>query len=42
MIEATREGITGAGYCHACFSGRYPISLEDETDKLQFEDISGA
>ncbi|MCB9553391.1 MAG: amidophosphoribosyltransferase [Myxococcales bacterium] len=42
MIEATREGITGAGYCHACFSGRYPIKLEDETDKLQFEDISGA
>ena len=42
MAAATKDAVEGRGYCSACFDGRYPISLEDGTTKMQFADIAGA
>lgn len=42
MLEVVRAERAERGYCSACFDGDYPISLEDGTTKLQFEDIHGA
>jgi len=43
------EGMMGVvstprhGYCNACFTGNYPITLfEDEQSKLQFEGAFGS
>ena len=30
-------GGTHGGFCHACFSGRYPIPVQLEMDKLALE-----
>ena len=31
-----------SGYCNACFTGRYPIDLMEETDKLALEQVFGS
>jgi amidophosphoribosyltransferase len=30
---------TGAGYCNACFTGKYPIGVADAQAKLAFEGV---
>ena len=38
MMRAISDG---GGYCNACFTGAYPITLEDEQDKQVFEGVFG-
>jgi len=33
---------TSHGYCNACFTGNYPISLFEQTDKLALEKVFGS
>ena len=33
---------TTSGYCNACFTGNYPITLVEETDKLALEQVFGS
>ena len=33
---------TSHGYCNACFTGNYPISLVEQTDKLALEKVFGS
>jgi amidophosphoribosyltransferase len=40
LVEAT--GATGAGFCHACLTGDYPIAIPDRLSKQVLEADSGA
>jgi amidophosphoribosyltransferase len=37
--DADADGDDGGGYCNACFTGRYPLPVEDATTKLAFEGV---
>ena len=39
LIDAT--GAPGAGFCHACFSGEYPVPVPVEVSKTALEGASG-
>lgn len=39
LIDST--GATGAGFCHACFSGEYPVEVPAEGNKAVLEGGSG-
>ena len=45
MVQAVQAGIDGAtGHCSACFTGHYPIKLEEywtSKEKLAFEGVWG-
>ncbi|HDQ44711.1 MAG TPA: amidophosphoribosyltransferase [bacterium] len=36
LLGSVPEG--GNGYCHACFSGKYPIPIQERVDKTQHEE----
>lgn len=40
-VGAIAEDGTPNGYCNACFTGDYPISLVEKTDKLALEKVFG-
>ncbi|MCB9671271.1 MAG: amidophosphoribosyltransferase, partial [Alphaproteobacteria bacterium] len=46
MMEVVRDGLDATdgrcGHCRACFTGEYPITLEDRAAKSSFEGIHGA
>lgn len=43
MRALSLEGVVEqTGYCNACFTGSYPISLGEETDKLALEQVFGS
>ena len=39
--QATRP-TEPSGYCNACFTGRYPIPLVEENNKLALEQVFGS
>ncbi len=41
-VGAIEANGTSHGYCNACFTGHYPISLLEQTDKLALEKVFGS
>ena len=41
-VGAIEADGTAHGYCNACFTGNYPISLVEQTDKLALEKVFGS
>ena len=37
LWDSVRAGKNGAGFCHGCFSGRYPMEVQLDMDKMELE-----